>query len=45
MMGIISEKKEQLNQQLDDIKVVLNELENLEESCKKTLSNITNNTN
>ena len=40
MMGIISEKKEDLHQQLDDIKVVLNELENLEKSCEKTLTDI-----
>jgi len=44
MMSIISEKKAHLNQQLDDIKIVLNELENLEESCEKTLSNIINDT-
>ncbi|WP_076418742.1 MULTISPECIES: MerR family DNA-binding transcriptional regulator [Colwelliaceae] len=40
MMSIISEKKAHLKQQLDDIKIVLDELENLEESCEKTLSNI-----
>ncbi|XPF94570.1 MerR family transcriptional regulator [Colwellia sp. RE-S-Sl-9] len=43
MMSIISEKKAHLKQQLDDIKIVLDELENLEESCEKTLSNIINN--
>lgn len=42
MMSIISEKKAHLKQQLDDIKIVLDELENLEESCEKTLSNIIN---
>jgi len=40
MMRIISEKKEDLYQQLDDIKVVLNELENLEKSCENTLTDI-----
>lgn len=42
MMGIISEKKEHLNQQLNDINIVLNELESLEKTCKETLSNIIN---
>jgi DNA-binding transcriptional MerR regulator len=40
MMSIISEKKAHLYQQLDDINVVLNELDNLELSCKETLENI-----
>ena len=43
MMGIISEKKAHLHQQLDDINVVLNELDNLEISCKETLSTIKSN--
>jgi len=37
MMSIIAEKKEHLNQQLDDIKIVLIELNSLENSCKETL--------
>jgi DNA-binding transcriptional MerR regulator len=40
MMSIIEEKKEHLNQQLDDIKVVLMELDSLEVSCKETLATI-----
>ncbi|MFT5759046.1 MAG: DNA-binding transcriptional MerR regulator [Alteromonadaceae bacterium] len=40
MMGIIKEKKEHLNQQLDDIKIVLLELDGLEDSCKETLASI-----
>ncbi len=40
MMSIISEKKADLHQQLDDIKVVLMELNNLELSCQDTLAAI-----
>ncbi len=40
MKNLISEKKALLHQQLDDIKVVLNELDNLETSCKATLEKI-----
>lgn len=40
MMNIISEKKAHLHQQLDDIKVVLMELNNLESSCQETLAAI-----
>ncbi len=40
MMDIIAQKKADLHQQLDDIKVVLMELNNLEESCEKTLQAI-----
>lgn len=42
MMDIIEQKKSDLHQQLDDIKVVLMELTNLEESCLQTLSAIEN---
>lgn len=38
--NLISEKKTLLHQQLDDIKVVLNELDNLETNCKATLEKI-----
>jgi hypothetical protein len=41
-MDIIEQKKSDLYQQLDDIKVVLMELTNLEESCLTTLSAIDN---
>ena len=40
MQNLISEKKAILHQQLDDIKVVLNELDNLEKNCKDTLNKI-----
>lgn len=40
MLDIIAQKKADLHQQLDDIKVVLMELNNLEESCQTTLSSI-----
>lgn len=40
MMEIIAQKKADLHQQLDDIKVVLMELTTLEESCKETLLSI-----
>ena len=40
MKNLISEKKTLLHQQLDDIKVVLNELDNLETNCKATLEKI-----
>ncbi len=43
MMDIIEQKKSDLHQQLDDIKVVLMELTNLKESCLATLSTIENN--
>jgi DNA-binding transcriptional MerR regulator len=43
MMDIIEQKKSDLHLQLDDIKVVLMELTNLEESCLTTLSAIENN--
>ena len=42
MMNIIEQKKSDLHQQLDDIKVVLMELTNLEENCLATLSTIEN---
>ena len=38
MMVLIDQKKSDLNQQLDDIKVMLMELTNLEKSCKETLA-------
>jgi DNA-binding transcriptional MerR regulator len=41
MMELIAQKKADLNQQLDDIKVVLMELTNVEKRCKETLKNIT----
>ncbi|WDE07484.1 MerR family DNA-binding transcriptional regulator [Thalassomonas viridans] len=40
MMGLISQKKADLNQQLKDIKAVLMELNNLEKSCQDTLTAI-----
>ena len=40
---LISEKKADLKQQLDDINAVLIELNDLEENCKKTLSSLNNN--
>lgn len=40
IMELIAEKKEDLNQQLEDIKIVLIELSNLEQSCLDTLSKI-----
>ena len=42
MMEIIPQKKADLHQQLDDIKVVLTELNSLESSCQETLSAIKN---
>jgi len=38
MMVLIAQKKADLNQQLDDIKVMLMELTNLEKSCQETLA-------
>ena len=38
MMVLIAQKKADLNQQLDDIKVMLMELNNLEQSCQETLA-------
>lgn len=43
MMDLIAQKKADLHQQLDDIKVVLMELTTLEESCKETLLSIAEN--
>jgi DNA-binding transcriptional MerR regulator len=40
MMELISVKKADLNQQLDDIKVVLMELSNVEKRCQETLAAI-----
>jgi len=40
MMDIIAHKKSELNQQLDDIKAVLIELDDLEENCLKTLKQL-----
>lgn len=40
IMQLIAAKKEDLNQQLEDIKVVLMELNNLEQSCLDTLTKI-----
>ena len=40
IMRLIAEKKNDLNQQLEDIKVVLMELSNLEQNCLDTLSKI-----
>ena len=42
MMEIIEQKKSDLHLQLDDIKVVMMELTNLEDSCLATLSTIEN---
>jgi len=40
MMDIIAHKKSELNQQLDDIKAVLIELDDLEDNCLKTLKQL-----
>ena len=40
MMDLIAEKRADLNQQLDDIKAVLIELNDLEDNCLKTLSSV-----
>jgi len=40
IMGLIAAKKDDLSQQLEDIKVVLIELSNLEQSCLHTLDTI-----
>jgi len=40
MMDIIAHKKSELNQQLDDIKAVLIELDDLETNCLKTLAEL-----
>lgn len=42
MMVLIEQKKADLNQQLDDIKVMLMELTNLEKSCQETLDAVEN---
>lgn len=42
MMKLIAQKKADLHQQLDDIKVILMELNNVEKRCKETLDSITN---
>ena len=42
MMEIIAHKKSDLNQQLDDIKAVLIELNDLEKNCLKTLDQLKN---
>ncbi|MBL4910730.1 MAG: MerR family DNA-binding transcriptional regulator [Alteromonadaceae bacterium] len=44
MMEIIADKKSELNQQLDDIKAVLIELDDLENNCLKTLAELEKNT-
>ncbi|PCI58093.1 MAG: MerR family transcriptional regulator [Gammaproteobacteria bacterium] len=44
MMEIIAHKKSELNQQLDDIKAVLIELDDLEKNCLKTLAELENTT-
>ena len=44
MMEIIADKKSELNQQLDDIKAVLIELDDLEDNCLKTLAELEKNT-
>jgi DNA-binding transcriptional MerR regulator len=44
ILNIISEKKADLKQQLEDINVVLLELDNLEKNCLTTLKNIHNKT-
>lgn len=43
ILNIISEKKADLKQQLEDINVVLLELENLENNCLTTLNSIQSN--
>ncbi|NQY63606.1 MAG: MerR family DNA-binding transcriptional regulator [Alteromonadaceae bacterium] len=40
MMNLIAEKRNDLNQQLDDIKAVLIELDDLEQNCLKTLATV-----
>lgn len=40
MLELIAEKKEELHQQLDDIRVVLMELTTVENRCKETLAKI-----
>ena len=40
MMDIIAHKKSELNQQLDDIKALLIELDDLETNCLKTLAEL-----
>ncbi|NMP33438.1 MerR family DNA-binding transcriptional regulator [Thalassotalea sp. M1531] len=40
IMGLIADKKSDLTQQMEDIKIVLVELQNLEQSCLETLSKI-----
>lgn len=40
MLNTINEKKSVLKQQLNDLKTVLYELSNLEDSCRETLNNI-----
>jgi DNA-binding transcriptional MerR regulator len=44
MMDLIAEKRADLNQQLDDIKAVLIELNDLEDNCLKTLSSVVSQT-
>jgi DNA-binding transcriptional MerR regulator len=41
MLELIAQKKADLNQQLDDIKIVLMELSTVEKRCKDTLKEIT----
>lgn len=41
MMELITQKKNDLKQQLDDINTVLIELEDIESNCKKTLTTLT----
>ncbi len=43
MMNLIAQKKSDLNQQLEDIKAVLLELNDLENNCLKTLATVETN--
>ena len=43
MMNLIAQKKADLNQQLEDIKAVLLELNDLEDNCLKTLASVETN--
>ncbi|REL36022.1 MerR family transcriptional regulator [Thalassotalea euphylliae] len=42
ILELIADKKADLHQQLEDIKIVLVELTNLEQSCLNTLAKVTN---
>jgi len=43
VMALVEQKKSDLQQQLEDINAVLIELDNLEDNCRATLKEITNN--